>query len=160
MANTNSTLVTLLAAAATDQTAPLKGIDTGALLLFIRGKVTCPATPAVNDTLTLVPAALIPKGAKFAPENSWVYCQGDPGTALTLNVGMASNASALAASLALTVDGLVSGVVPFDESGAAPLGITAPITVVTPEDILATVTVSTAVVSTVIHFCIAYYATA
>jgi hypothetical protein len=160
MANTNSNLVTLLAAAATDQTAPLKGLSTGALLLYIRGEVTCPATPTANDTLTLVPAALIPIGAKLAPEFSWVYCETDPGTALTLDIGMASNADALADALALTTAATTGGKVGFDVSGTMPLGISDPITVSTPEDIYATVTVTTAVDATVIQFCIAYYATA
>lgn len=160
MANTNSNIVTAHTTAQTDARSPIDPLDTGALPLFIRGRVTCPATPTVNDTLTLVPGDLIPAGAAYAPELSWVYPVTDPGTALTLDIGPSSNPDALADALALTTAGTTGGVVPFDESGTAPLAMTSRVQHVAGEDIAATVTVSTSVVETVIEFCIAYYANA
>jgi len=157
MANTNSALVTKLAAAATSPAYSLKGVEYCAGLIFIRGQVTCPATPSADDTLTLVPAKLLPPGAVFAPEWSWLYCETDPGTALTLDVGTASNPDSLADALALTTAATTGGKVAFDVSGTAPLGITDPITISTQEDVIATVKVTTAVDATVIQFCIALY---
>jgi hypothetical protein len=160
MANTNSNITTGLAAAQTAGRSPIDPLDSGALPIYIRGRVTCPATPTVNDTLTLVPGNLIPDGSVFAPELSWVYPVTDPGTALTLDIGPSSNADALADALALTTAGTTGGVVTFDESGTAPLGMTSRVRHVGGEAIAATVTVSTSVVETVIEFCIAYYANA
>lgn len=169
MANTNSNIVTALAASKTDQTAPLKGVDTCGLPLYIRGKVTCPATPTVNDTLTLVPKELIPNGAKPAPELSWLYTETDPGTELALDIGVASNPDLLADNLSLTVasntatgdgtSGPLTGHIPFTRSGTVPLQMSAP-AVATAEDIIATVVTSNTVSQTVIQFAIAYYATA
>ena len=158
MANTNSDIVTALASAKTDQSAPLHGRTTSAGLVYIRGQVTCPATPTVDDTLTLVPKELIPPGAIFEPAACWVFCETDPGTALTLDVGFASNPDALADALALTTAGTTGGVVPFDESGTVPAALADLTVVTTPEDVYATGKVSTAVDATVIQFCIAYYA--
>ena len=86
MANTDSTVVTTHTAAQTAGRSPLDPLDSGAVLMFIRSRVTCPATPTPSDTLTLVPGELIPAGARYAPENSWVYPVTDPGTALNLDV--------------------------------------------------------------------------
>jgi hypothetical protein len=160
MANTDSTLITAHTTAQTNGRSPLDPLDAGTVLMFIRSRVTCPATPTVNDTLTLVPGELIPPGSRYAPEASWVYCVGDPGTALTLDVGPTSNPDALADGLALTTAGTTGGIVPFDESGTAPLALTSSVLHVAGEDIIATVTVSTSVDSRVIEFCIAYYAVA
>jgi len=160
MANTNSTIATAHTTAQTAGRSPLDPLDTGAILQFIRSRVTCPATPSTSDTLTLVPGELIPIGARLAPEESWVYCVTDPGTALTLDIGTASNTDSLADALALTTAATTGGKVYFSTSGTAPLGMTAPITVTTQEDIIATVMTSTAVDATVIEFCIAYYAVA
>lgn len=160
MANTNSNITAAHTTAQTSGRSPVDPLDSGALPIYIRGRVTCPATPTVNDTLTLVPGELIPDGAAYAPELSWVYPVTDPGTALTIDVGPSSNPDALADALALTTAGTTGGIVPFDESGTAPLGMTSRVTHVAGEDIAATVTVSTAVAETVIEFCIAYYANA
>ena len=161
MANTNSDLATKQAAAQRDASAGItQARDIGGVMLFARGQVTCPATPTVNDTLTLIPAEALPVGAVFEPAYSWVYCETDPGTALTLDIGPDSNPDALADALALTTAGTTGGVVPFDESGTAPLGMTAPIVITAQEAVRATVTVSTSVVATVIQFCLAYRATA
>jgi len=159
--NTNSDLATKQAAALRDPSAGLiKGHDFSGILLYARGQVTCPVTPTVGDTLTLIPAAALPVGAVFCPEESWVYCETDPGTALTLDIGPVSNPDALADALALTVIGETNGKVTFDKSATMPLGISDPITILDQEAVLATVMVSTAVVATVIQFCIAYRATA
>ena len=160
MANTDSTVVTTHTAAQTAGRSPLDPLDSGAVLMFIRSRVTCPATPTPSDTLTLVPGELIPAGARYAPENSWVYPVTDPGTALVLDVGPTSNTDALADNLAMTTAGTTGGRVPFDESGTAPLGMTSSLLHVAGEDIVATVVTSTSVAETVIEFCIAYYAVA
>ncbi len=158
MANTNSNIASAHTTAQTDGRAPLAPLASGAMPVFIRGRVTCPATPTVNDTLTLVPGELIPAGARYAPELSWVYPVTDPGTALTLDVGPTSNTDALADALALTTAGTTGGKVAFDVSGTAPLAMSSDLEHVSGEDIVATVTVSTSVVETVIEFAIAYYA--
>jgi hypothetical protein len=159
MANTNSDITTGQAAAMRDRTlAPASPANYG-LLYVIRGQVTCPATPTVSDTLTLVPAELIPEGACYAPEESWVYPETAPGTALTLDVGYSSNADALADALALTTAGTTGGKVNFDKSGTLPAGLADPLPTVK-EDIIATVTVSTSVDATVIQFAIAFRLTA
>jgi hypothetical protein len=87
-----------------------------------------------------------------------VYPVTDPGTALTLDVGPTSNTDALADALALTTAGTTGGKVAFDVSGTAPLAMSSDLEHVSGEDIVATVTVSTSVVETVIEFAIAYYA--
>jgi len=137
MANTNSNIASAHTTAQTDGRAPLAPLASGAMPVFIRGRVTCPATPTVNDTLTLVPGELIPAGARYAPE---------------------LNTDALADALALTTAGTTGGLVPFDESGTAPLAMTSDLEHVSGEDIVATVMTSTSVVETVIEFAIAYYA--
>lgn len=160
MANTNSNIATAHATAQTSQRSPIDPLDGGALPLFIRGRVTCPATPSTSDTLTLVPGELIPAGAAYAPELSWVYPVTDPGTALNLDIGPTSNTDALADNLALTTAGTTGGIVPFDESGTAPLAMTSRVRHVAGEDIVATVVTSTSVSETVIEYCIAYYVNA
>jgi len=160
MANTDSTLVTAHTAAQTSGRSPLDPLDAGTVLMFIRSRVTCPATPSTSDTLTLVPGELIPPGSRYAPAASWVYCVTDPGTALNLDVGPTSNTDALADNLALTTAGTTGGIVPFDESGTAPLAMTSSVEHVSGEDIVATIVTSNTVSETVIEFCIAYYAVA
>jgi hypothetical protein len=160
MANTNSSRVTALAAAKTTPTSPVNGIDLNPILIVLRGQVTCPATPSADDTLTLLSAEEVPIGARFAPEYSWVYCETDPGTALTIDVGTATDPDSLADALALTTAATTGGKVSFDASGTAPLGITDPITVTTQEDVIATVKTSTSVAETVIQFAIAFYVSA
>lgn len=157
MANTNSILVTNHTTAQTSGRSPLDVLDGPATIKYIRSRVTCPATPSTSDTLTLVPGELIPPGAAYAPEESWVYPVTDPGTALTLDVGPTSNTDALADALALTTAGTTGGRVGFSQSGTAPLGMTSRVTHVAGEDIVATVMTSTSVDATVIEFCIAYY---
>ena len=158
MANTNSNIATAHATAQTNGRAPLAPLASGAMPVFIRGRVTCPATPSTDDTLTLVPGELIPAGARYAPELSWVYPVTDPGTALTLDIGPTSNTDALADALALADIGTTSGAVPFDKSGTAPLAMTSDLEHVSGEDIVAVVKTSSSVVETVIEFVIAYYA--
>jgi hypothetical protein len=161
MANTNSNLATAQAAATRDRSAGIvQSRDICGVMLFARGQVTVPALVAVNDTLTLIPAEALPVGAVFEPALSWVYCETDPGTALTLDIGPVSNPDALADALALTAIGTTSGVVTFDKSGTMPLGISDPIAIEASESVIATVKVSTAVDATVMQFCIAYRATA
>lgn len=160
MANTNSNIVTAHATAQTTGRSPLDALDSGCLPIFIRGRVTCPATPAVDDTLTLVPGELIPDGAAYAPELSWIYPVGDPGTALTVDVGPSSNPDALADALTLNDVGTTSGLRNFGSSGTAPLALTSRVRHVAGEDIAATVKTSTGVVATVLEYCIAYYANA
>lgn len=154
--NTNSDLATAQAAALRDPSSAPKAPLAGSLMLEIRGKVTCPATPTVNDTLTLIPAELLPVGAYYSPEDSWVYCETDPGTALTLDIGPASNADLLADALALTVIGTSSGKITFDKSGTKPDGISTPTAITDQEAVLATIVTSTAVDATVIQFCLVF----
>jgi hypothetical protein len=161
MSDTYSNLVIAQASAFKDRSAAItQGRDICGVMLYARGQVTVPATPDVNDKLILVPAEAVPLGAVFEPAASWVYCEGDPGTALTLDIGTPSNPDSLADALALTVIGTTSGVVTFDKSGTMPLGISDPITITEAERVEATVKVSTAVDQTVLQFCIAYRATA
>lgn len=156
MANTNSNLATAQAAALRDPSSAPTAPLAGGTVLRIRGQVTCPATPTVNDTLTLIPAELLPVGAVYLPEESWLFCESDPGTALTLDIGPDSNPDALADALALTVTAVGAGRVGFDRSGTLPLGISDPITITEQEAVRATVTVSTSVVETVIQFSLAF----
>ena len=160
MANTDSTLVSNHTTAQTSGREPLLPLECGVVLFYIRGSVTCPATPSTSDTLTLVPGELIPEGARYAPEASWAYPVTDPGTALNFDVGPTSNTDALADNLALTTAGTTGGIVPFDESGTAPLALTSLLTHVAGEDIVATIVTSNTVSETVIQFCVAYYAVA
>lgn len=157
MANTNSTIVTNHATSKTAGRLPLDPMDCAVVLKHIRSRVTCPATPSTSDTLTLVPKEIIPVGARLAPADSWVYCVTDPGTALTLDIGTASDPDSLADALALTTAATTGGRVGFHQSGTVPVGISAPITVATQEDIIATIVTSTSVSQTVIEFCIAYF---
>jgi len=152
MANTNSNIVTALAAARTDGSAALDGKNLSGILLYARGKVTCPATPTVNDTLTLLPVGVLPPGAVLEPVESWVFCESDPGTALNLDIGPTSDPDGIADNLALTVAGLVG----FAASGTIPEGIKAPIELAQSEAIVAKIVTSTAVDATVIQFQIAY----
>lgn len=157
MANTNSNLATLAASVVNDPSATTLGINLGAIVLFARGRVTCPATPTVNDTLTLLAANQLPVGAIVMPELSYIYCVTDPGTALALDIGTASNVDVYADNLSLTAAVTKSD---FAASGTAPLGITAPAAVSTQEAVIATVVTSTDVVETVLEFAIAYRVTA
>jgi len=156
MANTNSDLATAQAAGLMDRSAAPSPPLAGGTVLRIRGQVTCPATPTVADTLTLIPAELLPVGAVYLPEESWVFCESDPGTALTLDIGPVSNPDALADALALTVTAVGAGKVGFDNSATLPLGLSDPITITEQEAVLATVMVSTAVDATVIQFSLAF----
>lgn len=161
MANTNSDLATKSAAALKDRSAGLvHGDDAAGIVLYATAKVTIPATPEVDDTLTLVPAAAVPLGAVVIPQLSHVYCVTDPGTALTLDIGITSNPDLFSDALALTTAGTTGGPVNFAASGTAPVGIAAPHRFTEAEDIIATVKVSTAVVETVAVFTIAYRAKA
>lgn len=157
MANTNSNLTTAQAAAMLDRSSGLATIALVATnLILIQGQVTCPATPSTSDTLTLIPAEMLPVGAVYDVANSWVYCETDPGTALTLDIGPDSNPDALADALALTVAGTSSGAVPFDKSGTMPAALADPLVITAQEAVRATVVTSTAVDATVIQFCLAF----
>jgi hypothetical protein len=167
MANTNSNLATAQAAALLDRSSGLATIALVATnLILIQGQVTCPATPSTSDTLTLIPAELLPVGAVYDVANSWVYCETDPGTALTLDIGPDSNPDALADALALTVagsaatgdgtSGPITGHTPFTRSGTMPAALADPLVITAQEAVRATVVTSTAVDATVIQFCIAF----
>lgn len=151
MANTNSNLAAAQAAVETSPRSTIDGKDIGGILLIARGQVTIPATPSVDDTLTLLAAGQVPKGAVIEPLLSNVYFETDPGTALTLDVGNTSNPDAFADALACNAAGAVN----FGASATVPSGITDPAEE-TGEAILATVKVSTSVVETVMQFQIAY----
>lgn len=156
MANTNSNLAAAQAAALrAPASAPKPALDYGKLLV-IRGEVTCPATPSTSDTLTLIPAELLPVGAVYAPEESWVYCETDPGTALGLDIGPVSNPDLLADALSLTTAGTTSGRVSLLASGTMPVGISTPTAITAQEAVIATVVTSTSVSETVIQFGIAF----
>lgn len=157
MANTNSNLVTAYATAQTTGRSPLDALDSGCVPFIIRSKVTLPATPSAEDTLTLVPGEMIPEGAFYAPELSWIYPVTDPGAALTVDVGPSSNPDALADALTLNDVGTTSGLRNFGYSGTAPLALTSRVRHKAGEDIAATVKVSTGVVATVLEYGIAYY---
>lgn len=153
MANTNSDLATAQAAALRDPSSAPKTPETRGILYQIYGQVTCPATPTVGDTLTLVPAEMLPVGAVYDPHNSYFFCETDPGTALNLDVGPSSNTDALADNLALTA---ALTKYAFDASGTLPAAIADPLKTTEQEAILATVVTSNTVSETVIHFCIAF----
>lgn len=153
MANTNSNLAAAATSVLNDPSASLDGRDLGGIVLIARGRVTCPATPTVDDTLTLLAANQLPVGAIPLPELSWVYPVTDPGTDLTIDVGTASNPDRMADALVLTAAATKKS---FDQSGTAPLDITAPAAITTQEAVIATVKVSDTVAETVIEFGIAY----
>lgn len=157
MANTNSNLAALAASVVNDPSATTSGIDLGAIVLFARGRVTCPATPSTSDTLTLLAANQLPVGAIVMPELSYIYSVTDPGTALAVDIGTASNVDVYADNLSMTAAVTKYN---FAASGTAPLGITAPAAVSTQEAVIATVVTSTDVVETVLEFAIAYRVTA
>ena len=156
MANTDSNLATAQAAALRDPSSSPKTPEHYGMPYVIRGKVTVPATPTVNDTLTLIPAELLPVGAVYAPEDSWVFFETDPGTALTLDIGPVSDPNGLADTLAATVTGLVNGKIRFDNSTVLPAALTAPVKIAAQEAVLATVKVSTSVAATVMQYAIAF----
>ena len=163
MANTNSDLATKQAAAKLDPSAGVINMDDACgVVLYATAKVTIPATPTVNDTITIIPAELLPIGAVVIPQLSSVYLATDPGTALTLDIGLVSDPDCYADALALTVAATASatGAVSFDKSGTAPAYLVTPYRILTQEAIIATVTVSTAVDATVAIFTIAYRAKA
>lgn len=156
MANTNSDLATAQAAALRDPSAAPKPGLTSGLPFHIRGKVTCPATPTVADTLTLIPAEMLPVGAVYDPANSWLFCETDPGTALTLDIGPVSDPDLLSDALALTVTSVGAGKVPFDTSATKPVAVSTPTQITDQEAVKATVMVSTSVAETVIQFQIGF----
>lgn len=156
MANTNSDIATAQAAAQRDPSAAPKVPETSGLHYEIRGQVTVPAAPALNDTLTLIPAALLPVGAVYDPAESWVFFETDPGTALALDIGPVSRPNGLADTLLATVTGLGTGKLTFDRGNGLALGLSSRLKVSAQEAVLATVKVSTSVVATVMHFKIAF----
>jgi hypothetical protein len=156
MANTNSDLATAQAAAYRDPSAAPKPGLTSGIMFYLRGQVTCPATPTVADTLTLIPAEMLPVGAVYEPAESWLWLESDPGTALTLDIGPVSNPDALADALALTATGVGAAPIRFCASATAPAAMLDPLAITEQEAILATVMVSTAVDATVIQFQIAF----
>ena len=157
MANINSDLATKQAASVRDRSAGIiDGDDACGIVLYATAKVNIPAGVAVNDTLTLVPTEAIPLGAVVIPQLSHVFFVTDPGTALTLDIGLTSSAKKFA-------DGLVCnniGIVNFAASATVPTGIATPHRFTTQEAIRATVTTSTSVVATTAIFTIAYRAKA
>ncbi len=70
----------------------------GACLQFATVPYALAGTEAANDTINL---CTLPVGSKVIPSLSRVVCQ-DPGTALTLHIGTASDNDSLSATLALT----------------------------------------------------------
>lgn len=70
----------------------------GAKLRFATVLYALAGTEVANDTIKL---AVLPPGVKVVPSLSRVVCQ-DPGDALTIDIGFASNDDALADGLALT----------------------------------------------------------
>lgn len=170
MANTNSDLATKQAAAKLDPSAGVINMDDACgTVLYATAKVTIPATPAVNDTITIIPAELLPIGAVVIPQLSSVYLATDPGTALILDIGLVSDPDCYADALSLSVAATVvpiatcatlTGSVRFDQCASIPAYLVTPHRILTQEAIIATVKTSTAVDETVAIFTIAYRAKA
>ena len=163
MANTNSDLATKQAAAQRDPSSGMVNMDDACgIVLFATAKVTIPATPTVDDTITIIPAELLPVGAVVIPQLSSVYLATDPGTALTLDIGLVSDPDCYSDGLALTVAATASatGAVSFDKCGTAPAYLVTPYRIASQEALIATVKTSTAVDATVAIFTIAYRAKA
>jgi hypothetical protein len=157
MANTNSNLAASAAAIVNDPSQAVLGRDLGAIVLYARGSVTVPATPSTSDTLTLLAANQLPLDAVVIPELCHFFTETNPGTALGLDVGTATDVDRYADNLSLT-DALTK--YGFEESGTLPVGISAPAAVTTQEAVIATVVTSTSVSETVVDFAIAYRVTA
>lgn len=81
------------------------GDDGGGLVLRAKAIVTLDAATATNDIMELVD---LPPGAVWSPELSSVSCSADPGTALTLDVGTATNPDAYADGIDLASGGQVA----------------------------------------------------
>lgn len=157
--NTLSDLATKQAAAKIDASAGvINGDDAGGIVLYATAKITIPATPAVSDTLTIIPAELLPVGAVVIPQLSHVYLASDPGTLLTIDIGLVSAPACFADDLQLTVPGNPLGAVSFSASTNVPAYLITPYRIAAQEAIIATVVTSTAVVATVAVFTIAYRA--
>ena len=153
----SSDLITKQAAAQRDPSAGLvNGDDALGIVLYATAQITIPATPTVGDKLRLIPAEMVPLGGVVIPQLSHVFLATDPGTALTLDIGTATNDDAFADALALNTAGLFS----FAASATVPAGIATPYRFTAQEEIFATVKVSTDVVATVATVTIAYRAKA
>lgn len=150
--NTNSDITTAQADALRDRSAAPKSPEATGLLYQIRGQVTIPATPTVNDTLTLIPAELLPVGAVYEVLDSHLFFETDPGTALQLDIGPASDPDALADAL----DCNAAGRVELSASGTKPAALLDPVKVSAQEAIIATIKASDTVSATVMQFSIAF----
>jgi hypothetical protein len=153
----SSDLITKQAAAQRDPSAGLvNGDDALGIVLYATAQITIPALVEVGTKLRLIPKEMVPLGGVVIPQLCHVFLATDPGTALVLDVGTATNDDAFADALSLTVPGLVS----FAASGTVPVGIATPYRFTKQEEIFATVKTSTAVDATVATFTIAYRAKA
>ena len=154
--NTNSDLATKQAAAKMDPSAGVINMDDAlGVILFATAVVTLPASPSQNDTITIVPAALVPVGAVVVPQLCAVYIVGDPGTTMTITVGPTSDPDLFAVAL----DCKAGGMIRFTE-GTAPAGIATPYRFTTQEAILATYSAVGTNASRTAVFTIAYRAKA
>lgn len=156
MANTNSDIATAQASALRDRSAAPKSPENFGQLLQIRGQVTIPAAPTAEDTLTLIPAELLPVGAVYEVLGSSLFFESDPGTALTLDIGPESDVDALADALVCNAAGRVE----LSASGTLPAALLDAVKVESQEAVIATIKVATDVVETVMQFCITLRVTA
>lgn len=157
--NTLSDLATKQAAAKLDPSAGvINGDDATGLVLIATAKVTIPASVEATSTLVLVPAELLPVGAVVIPQLSHVYLSTDPGTSITMDVGLVSDPNKFCAGLVLTTAGTTGGAVCLAASGSTPDGLTTPYRITTQENLIATISaVDTPVAGTnVVIFTIAY----
>lgn len=148
MANFKSDLIT-----ANDQIAisdkVVNGDRTGGLLLYATAIYTQVNTEAANDTIQLFD---LPAGAVIVPQLSHVTLSGDPGTALTMDVGDAADPNRYADTVVLSSGGEVK----FN-SGTMPAAATVPYQPTAQTRIYATVKTATSLSgSPKIVFTIAY----
>lgn len=160
--NTLSDLATKQAAGKADPSAGIvDGDDACGVLLFATAKVTIPASGTspllnANDTLEIIPAGCLPVGAVVIPQLSSIFLVGDPGTALTLDIGTTTDPDCFSKGMALTVTSVGAGPRSWSNCGTTPLNLTTPLRLTAQMAIIATATTVTSVSETVAVFTVAY----
>jgi hypothetical protein len=103
---------------------------------WINATVTLPSTAAANDTITI--SQPLPIGATVVPDLCTAVCHADPGTALVIDIGDATDVDRYADGLNLNSGGVVNFCTP-----AIPDGVKNPLKVTTPAAIIATLMTAT-----------------
>ncbi len=122
---------------------------TGGTLKFLNASYTLLGTEATSDTLLL---AVLPKGALLMRGNSHVTCL-DPGTTLTLSVGVSGNVDQYASGIVMSAGASVS----FGSTVAAAAADLVPAATTDNTDLLVTfANVNTPTAGVILYFSIAY----